>query len=98
MIDVDLRELDDIVSSCERLFSSPIPPNMARHGMRSPLLWLVGLPFMLAGQLPWLSVVLCVATTAYIYLGIDELGVLLAICLDPWWGNGCERPYEVVRG
>ena len=75
MIDVDLRELDDIVSSCERLFSSPIPPNMARHGMRSLLLWLLGLPFMLAGQLPWYAVVLCVATTAYIYLGIDELGV-----------------------
>ena len=75
MIDTDVKELDDIVTSCERLFSSPIPPNMARHGMRSLLLWLLGLPFMLAGQLPWFAVVLCVATTAYIYLGIDELGV-----------------------
>ena len=36
MIDCDVRELFEIVANCERLFSSPIPPNMARHGMRAP--------------------------------------------------------------
>ena len=75
MIDCDVRELDEIVSCCERLFSSPIPPNMARHGMRSLMLWLFALPFMLAGQVPCFAVALCTATTAYIYFGLDELGL-----------------------
>ena len=75
-IDCDLRELDEIVAGCERLFSSPIPPNMARHGMRSLVLWLLLLPlFLAAGGTPTLPVALCAAGTAYIYFGIEELGV-----------------------
>ena len=51
-----MRELDEIVATCERLFSSPIPPNMARHGMRSTILWLLGLPLVLAGSMPPIAV------------------------------------------
>uniref|UniRef100_A0A6U9DTU1 Uncharacterized protein n=2 Tax=Emiliania huxleyi TaxID=2903 RepID=A0A6U9DTU1_EMIHU len=43
-IDMDVRELSSVVATCERLFSSPIPPNMARHGVRSLILWLFGIP------------------------------------------------------
>lgn len=74
-IDQDVARLDEIVTSCERLFSSPIPPNMARHGMRSLLLWLLLLPVVLAGTIPPLAVAAIVAVTSYIYVGIDELGV-----------------------
>ena len=59
---------------CERLFSSPIPPNMARHGMRSVTLWIAALPIVLAPSMPPLLVALWTASTAYIYLGVDELG------------------------
>jgi len=76
MIDCDVRELFEIVANCERLFSPPIPPNMARHGMRSVMLWLGLLPIQLASSgLPPLAIAVCAATTSYIYLGIDELGV-----------------------
>jgi len=32
LIEADMKEMDGVLASCERLFSSPIPPNMARHG------------------------------------------------------------------
>lgn len=61
-------------AACERLFTSPIPPNMARHGMRSLTLWLCALPVVLVGQLPPLCIAAWAFTTSYIYIGIDELG------------------------
>jgi len=74
-MDMDLAKLYEIVTSCERLFSSPIPPNMARHGMRSLVLQMLLLPVVLAGTMPPLAVAATVAVTSYIYVGIDELGV-----------------------
>lgn len=74
-IDMDLAKLYEVVTRCERLFSSPIPPNMARHGMRSLVLQLLLLPVVLAGTMPPLAVAATVAVTSYIYVGIDELGV-----------------------
>ena len=47
----DVRELDLVVGSCERLFSSPLPPTMSRHIVRCLQLWLVGFPFVLAGTM-----------------------------------------------
>ena len=47
---------------------------MARHGMRSLFMWLVALPVVLAGSVPPTLMVLWVASTSYIFLGIDELG------------------------
>ena len=74
-IDMDVAKLYEIVTNCERLFSSPIPPNMARHGMRSLVLQMGLLPVVLAGTMPPLAVAATVAVTSYIYVGIDELGV-----------------------
>ena len=73
-LETDIKEVDTVVESCERLFSSPIPPNMARHGMRSLTLWILGLPIVLANSMPPLLVALWTATTAFIYLGVEELG------------------------
>ena len=47
---------------------------MARHGMRSVTLWIAALPIVLAPSMPPLLVALWTASTAYIYLGVDELG------------------------
>ena len=74
VLEDDLKDLDHVIASCERLFSSPIPPNMARHGMRALIMWLGALPLVLAGSLPPAIIVLWAATTSYIYIGIDELG------------------------
>ena len=73
-LETDIKEMDTVVESCERLFSSPIPPNIARHGMRSLLLWILGIPLVTATSGPPLLVALWTATTAFIYLGIEELG------------------------
>ena len=67
--EMDLNAIDATISSCERLFSSPIPPNMARHGMRSLMLWLLALPVVLAGSVPPALIVLWAASTSYIFLG-----------------------------
>jgi len=74
LLENDLKEIDQTVASCERLFTSPIPPNMARHGLRSLTIWLLALPLVLAGSMPTMCVVLWVASTSYIYMGLDELG------------------------
>merc|ERR1711934_607432 len=73
-IETDLKDMDTVVESCERLFSSPIPPNMARHGLRSLTLWILGLPIVLTSSMPPILVALWTATTAFIYLGVEELG------------------------
>ena len=73
-LETDVKEIDAVVESCERLFSSPIPPNMARHGVRSLILWLLALPVVLAGTMPAPFVVLLTMSTSYIYMGLDELG------------------------
>jgi len=74
IIEMDLKDIDRSIAMCERLFTSPIPPNMARHGLRSLTLWLALLPLVLAGSMPAFFVVMWVATTSYIYMGLDELG------------------------
>ena len=74
LIDCDIKDLDSVVESCERLFSSPIPPNMARHGMRSLALWILAVPIVLTNSMPPQLVALWTGSTSYIFLGIDELG------------------------
>merc|ERR1719453_1848054 len=43
--------------------------------MRSLMLWLCTMPLCLAGTLPPAAIAACIASTSYIYFGIDELGV-----------------------
>ena len=76
-----------VVESCERLFSSPIPPNMARHGMRSLTLWILALPIVLTASMAPLLVALWTAITSYIYLGVDELGAQVEqpFAMMPLW-------------
>ena len=73
-LETDIKDIDTVVESCERLFSSPIPPNMARHSMRSLTLWILGLPIVMANSMHPLIVALWTANTAFIYLGVEELG------------------------
>ena len=73
-LEEDARRLDYIVGGCERIFSSPLPPTMARHIVRCLQLWLLGFPFVLAGTMAPLSVALWVLATSYALVGIDEVG------------------------
>jgi putative membrane protein len=74
-LDSDLEQIDGVVESCERLFSSPIPPSMARHGLRALTLWILSLPIVLTSRMMKpLIIAIVTAATTYIYLGVDELG------------------------
>jgi predicted membrane chloride channel (bestrophin family) len=75
---------DRIVGSCERLFSSPLPPTMSRHVVRCLQLWLLGFPFVLAGTMAPLTAALWVFATAYSLVGIDEVGVQV------------EQPFDIL--
>jgi len=86
-LEQNLLELYQVVGDCERLFTSPIPPTMTRHVVRSISLWLLSMPLALIGSMPPLSVVFFTAATAYIFLGIEELGVQVEQPFDilPLW-------------
>ena len=83
-VDSDVKDLDLVVGGCERLFSSPVPPTMSRHIVRCLLLWLVGLPLLLAGSMNRVAVALWVFVTSYIFVGIEEVGVQV------------EQPFEII--
>ncbi|KAL1527083.1 hypothetical protein AB1Y20_015766 [Prymnesium parvum] len=83
-LEEDLRALDLVLGGCERLFSSPVPPTMARHIVRSLVLWLFGLPWLLAGTMNRVVLSLWIFVTSYIFVGIEEVGVQV------------EQPFEIV--
>jgi len=74
-LEEDVRELDAIVGSCERLFSSPLPPTMSRHIVRCLQLWLLGFPFVLAGTMAPMTCAIWVFAVSYAFIGINEVGV-----------------------
>jgi len=74
-LEEDLKELDLVVGGCERVFSSPVPPTMSRHVIRCMLLWLLGLPAVLAGSMSPAHISLWVFLVSYIFVGIEEVGV-----------------------
>lgn len=85
LIEANLKQLSGVATSCERLFTSPIPPTMSRHGLRSMTLWMFALPVVLSVSA--ISPIVNVAWTsaiAFVYLGIDELGVQV------------EQPFRVI--
>ena len=84
LLEGDLKDLAMVVASCERIFTSPIPPAMSRHGTRSVIVFFLAMPFVFAASGP---VVLSAAWTfiiAFLFLGIEELGVQV------------EQPFQVL--
>lgn len=72
--------LESALGVTKRLFASPIPPTYTRHTSRVLCLYLGLLPFALVSSrktdIPFiLSVLVTIATTAYVFVGIDEIGV-----------------------
>jgi len=83
-LDEDLKELDLVVGGCERVFSSPVPPTMSRHVIRCMLLWLLGLPAVLAGTMAPANIAMWVFFVSYIFVGIEEVGAQV------------EQPFEIT--
>ena len=76
-VEEKIAELEACVGSCERLFGSPIPPTYTRHLSRVMSLWLVLLPMSLvfAASLNALAVAFVVSIGAYVFVGLDEVGM-----------------------
>jgi len=83
-LEEDLRALNQVISGCERLFSSPIPPTMSRHVIRCLLIWIFTLPVVLASVMAPVENAIWVALTAYIFVGIEEVG------------SQVEQPFQVL--
>jgi putative membrane protein len=81
-----ISELDKMFGGMERLMSTSLSPTYMRHTSRGLLLWLGFLPAGLLGAgcttLP--KLLLVVLTTAYIMLGIDEIGIQI------------EQPFDIL--
>jgi len=83
-LDEDLKEMDLVVGGCERLFSSPAPPTMARHGVRSMFLWLLALPLVLAGSVAPATCAMWLFLVSYVFVGVEEVG------------SQVEQPFEIT--
>jgi len=82
--EVQMNELSSVAATCERIFTSPIPPTMSRHGLRSMTLLMMALQVALSFSVPPIVNIGWTAAIGFIYLGIDELGVQV------------EQPFRVI--
>ena len=84
LLEGDLKDLALVVSNCERIFTSPIPPAMSRHGTRSVIVFFLVMPFVFAASSPVLLSVAWTLIIAFLFMGIEELGVQV------------EQPFQVI--
>lgn len=81
-----LSELNRLVGGMERLMSTPLSPTYMRHTSRGLLIWLAMLPpaLMSAGCATLPKLLIVTSATAYIMLGIDEIGIQI------------EQPFDIL--
>ena len=100
-LEEDLRELDHVVGSCERLYCSPLPPTMTRHLVRCLLLWLGALPLCLVGTMgrltiaAWVGITACTGCHARTSALLPRPTLCLAATPGPHLGP-CNRPMPPV--
>lgn len=84
--------LESALGVTKRLFASPIPPTYTRHTSRVLCVYLGLLPFALVRNnianhhqttdLSFIfSVIVTISTTAYVFVGIDEIGTSPRVCV-----------------
>jgi putative membrane protein len=71
-----LSEIEKACFSCKRILASPIPPTFTRHTSRILCLYLGMLP-MASSSTSVVAILLNVAITTYVFVGIDEIAVVL---------------------
>ena len=82
-IEERLAKLSAVDATCVRLATFPVPPSYHRHGSRAILVWLSSLPFVLEGlSAKPIQTFLCVATTTWLLLGIDQIAIEVEQPLD----------------
>jgi ion channel-forming bestrophin family protein len=73
-LDSNIQALIDAVGGCERIRKTPLPFLYVVHLRRTLVIYCFSLPFALVDTFGWFCV-LDVALVAYMYFGIEEIGV-----------------------
>lgn len=74
LIEDNLRGLDDVITTGERIRATPVPPIYVAHATRLMIFYLCFLPIALLGtQLNGLMQVLVTTVVGYAMLGLDEI-------------------------
>ncbi len=73
-LDQNIQQLIDALGGCERIRKTPLPYAYVVHLRRAMVIYCFTLPLALVETFGW-STVIDVALVAYIYFGIEEIGV-----------------------
>jgi putative membrane protein len=91
-LDNNVQLLIDYIGGCERIRKTPIPFAYMVHLRRALILYTFTLPFALAGEFGW-ATVLVTALVAYVFYGIEEIGVEIE---DPFGEDANDLPLEDI--
>jgi putative membrane protein len=93
-LEQELGHLLDILGGCERIHNTPLPFAYVVHLRRAVILYCFTLPFALVKDFGWVTVLDTLAV-AYIFFGIEELGVEIE---DPFGRDDNDLPLEQYCG
>lgn len=93
-LDLNVQSLVDSLGACERIRKTPLPFAYVVHLRRALVLYCFTLPFALVDTFGW-STVLDVALVAFIFFGIEEIGVEIE---GPFGHDENDLPLEDICG
>ena len=91
-IDQNVQLLIDDLGVCERIHKTPLPFAYVVHVRRALILYCFALPFALVEEFGW-STILETLAIAYIFFGIEEIGVEIA---DPFGHDDNDLPLDAL--
>jgi len=91
-LESQVRILLDLQGGCERILRTPLPFAYAVHNIQLLMLYLVSLPFVLVGEIGWVSVPTVMAVS-FGLIGIEEMGVEIE---DPFGDDPNDLPVEAI--
>jgi putative membrane protein len=91
-VDESIQLLVDYIGGCERINKTPIPYAYMVHVRRALILYCGSLPFALTQEFGWATVAVTFLL-AYIFLGIEEIGVEIE---NPFGEDENDLPLEAI--
>lgn len=75
-IGLEVNQLSDALSGCEKIVDTPVPLSYSRHTSRFLTLWCGFLPLAIVPELGWLSLPV-MGTVSWLLYGLEEIGHLI---------------------
>jgi len=92
VLDANIQQLIDTLGACERIRKTPLPYAYVVHLRRALVIYCFTLPLALVESYGWATVI-DVALVAYIYFGIEEIGVEIE---GPFGHDENDLPLETI--